>query len=366
MSNCVRFSTVHLVPESAIVQYNPPRTLKQVQQSMVLTKGRTFGGTDSQEDHASIGCGGGPVSTSDKEDDSASYIEALPRHRLQVMTDASDCNNVTNFFCWMSCLDVPDADRASAYVREGYSLYCVDPSILDAGQSIQNAMDPCLGEVHNFNCLGRWEITAPGVIPSANFSFDLTPPDTPYCYGGTSMYMDGFHWVHSTTCVIYLFPEWILSSRAKLAFASVGTIVFGALLEFAIFQRRRVMTSMQQGGYRRLGASALFYGAQLSMGYMLMLVVMTYSGVLFLCTILGIVSGHVLFNAKDALLFRDKTGCKKSPGVASDMNDTESMHCCATKQESGGEDVATCSGGDKSVENDGVPEGSTPCCQHTL
>ena len=356
--SCLHFLAVHLVPESAIIQYNPPRTLKQLQQSMVLTKDRKFGRANSQqEDHASIGCGDGPASTSINDDDSpSSIVEALPRHRLQVMTDASDCNNVTNFFCWMSCLDVPDADRASAYVREGYSLYCVDPSILDAGKSIQNAMDPCLGEVHNYNCLGRWELTAPGVIPSANFSFDWTPTgDTPFCYGGTSMYMDGFHWVHSTTCVIYLFPEWILSSRLKLGVASVGTIVFGALLEFAIFQRRRVMTNMQQGGHQRLGASALFYGAQLSMGYMLMLVVMTYSGVLFFCTILGIVSGHVLFNAKDALLFRDQSDFKKSPGVASDMNDdAEPMHSCAGTQETGKEDVG------------GVPEGSTPCCQHTL
>ena len=90
------------------------------------------------------------------------------------------------------------------------------------------------------------------------------------------MYMDGFHWLDST-CVIYLFPSWVLSTPAKLAIAAVGTVVFGTVLEFVIFTRRQVMTKLKPG-FHRLTASALYYGLQLTLGYMIMLVIMTFSG----------------------------------------------------------------------------------------
>ena len=202
------------------------------------------------------------------------------------------------------------------------------------------------------------------------------------------MYMDGFHWIHDTTCVIYLAPEGVLSSRGRFAAAVIGTIVFGALLEFVIYQRRRAMVGAS-AGYSRLAASAVFYGGQLTLGYLLMLVVMTYSGPLFASVVLGIVLGHVLFNARDAILVDNisNNNGKGGSGKKKQQTDGTPIEPSSTDLElegSGGDltvpenDVQhgdrphCCSGGasesddDEKDEGNGVPEGATPCCQNVL
>ena len=59
-----------------------------------------------------------------------------------------------------------------------------------------------------------------------------------------------------------------------------------------------------------------------------MLVVMTYSGPLFLCIVLGLAGGHALFNAKALLKADNENGTGDGSGL--------------------------------------VPEGITPCCQNDL
>ena len=111
------------------------------------------------------------------------------RRRLQHQ-DPAACNNRTNFFCWMQCLDIPNVDEAQGYVNEGYSLYCLDPSILaTTGNRVSSAAEPCLnGNVHNQNCMGSWQPTAPGVATS-NISYTSTDvgEEQPFCYSGTTM-----------------------------------------------------------------------------------------------------------------------------------------------------------------------------------
>jgi hypothetical protein len=112
--------------------------------------------------------------------------------------------------------------------------------------------------------------------------------------------MDGFHFIQSTTCIIFLFQSWVLDTGGKYALAFLGTILIGIGLEKLIQQRRKVMGAMG-AGRKRLVVSATFYGIQLTIGYMLMLIIMIYSGALFMATVLGLVSGHVFFNASDAI-----------------------------------------------------------------
>jgi hypothetical protein len=252
----------------------------------------------------------------------------------------------------MSCLDIPSYQQAKGYLNEGYSLYCLDPGVFaSSGNQVSKAVEPCNGQTHNSNCMGSWQPTAPGVDAApVNLDAPLSSGDEPFCYGGTSMYMDGFHW-KNTVCIIFLFPRWILSTQGKLAGASVGTIAFGASLEKVIEQRRLVVTSLKPG-YRRLGVSALFYGLQLTMGYFLMLVVMTFSGPLFMCVILGLLSGHILFTAKDALFAqkeKNEYNVAATEKIAS-SSDEEFPQCCCVDEK----------------DDAGVPEGSTPCCQNTL
>ena len=195
------------------------------------------------------------------------------------------------------------------------------------------------------------------------------------------MYMDGFHWIHDTTCVIYLFPQWVLSSQGKFVAACVGSLFFGLLVEY-IISRRRVVATKFVAGYCRLAASAGFYGLQLTVGYVIMLVVMTYSIPLFLCCVLGLVGGHVLFNANDALLSDSSSGKSSNTVAKSDMQSADATN---TNDEDGASgtpnDIITslpecrCNNSSDSIaynevtepdDNHGVPEGISPCCQNVF
>ena len=242
-----------LAPDHAIVQEDPPRTLADMRSAMSSLSNNN----EEQGEAISIGCGTVPDSLY------TNGRRSERRRRLQHVQNPGQCNNNTNFFCWMSCLDVPSHENIDEYLRDGYSLYCLDPAILaSTGNDVSKAVEPCGYGNHNSNCLGKWTKTSIDV-PGYDFGdrSDNTTIDERFCYGGTSMYMDGFHWT-DTTCVIYLFPEWILTSKGKLAVASLMTFVMSAVLEYVIFQRRRTM-SMVTAGYKRLALSGLFYGTQL-------------------------------------------------------------------------------------------------------
>lgn len=305
---------MHLVPESAIIQRDPKRTFREMRQVI---------NTDSPD----IGCGSRPTSIA-------------PRRRMA--SDASACNNSTNFFCWMSCRDIPEPTKAADYQKKGYSLYCLDPNVLEeANVPVSLAVEPCVGRM-NPACMASWQPTEDGVawqeIVLVESNVPLVTADKPFCYGGTSMYMDGFHWIDST-CIIYLFSSWVLTSRGQLFGASLGTIVLGILLELLLHRRRIIMWKLIPGR-KRLAVSGLLYGLQLIMGYVLMLIIMTYSGPLFFSVIVGLVGGHTMFNAEDAL-YRERR-----KGVVDGSTGT------ATASEDWG------------AEN--VPDGFTPCCQNDL
>ena len=178
------------------------------------------------------------------------------------------------------------------------------------------------------------------------------------------MYMDGFNWL-GTTCAIYLFPNWILDTAGKLWGACLGSMVFGALMEYVIGQRRTVVPNLPEG-YPRLAVSALFYGLQLTMGYSLMLVVMVYSVPLFFSVIVGLVTGHVLFTAKDALVDTTTTTSSKSEKSTASA-ETGRLECDCEERPLPSKATATysscCDPASEAEESD-VPEGSTPCCQH--
>lgn len=213
----------------------------------------------------------------------------------------------------------------------------------------------------NEACIGSWQSHEPGVTcQNVNVSVtqdELQDDEEPWCYGGTSMYMDGFQWIDST-CVIYLFPTWVLRTPAAIVGACFATLIFGICLEGVIFARRRTVQNMEEAGWKlQVGVSTLMYGIQLTMGYMLMLVVMTYSGPLFLCVVVGLMLGHLIFNSK---VFNNGRG----KGVVEEKKDDTYVES-ATNSSSGGD----CCGQEGSMDSSAtpcVPEGSTPCCQNTL
>ena len=300
------------------------------------------------------------------------------RRRLQHVVDGSVCNNVTNFYCWMTCQEIPDYENAAARSEQGQSLYCLDPSIL-AGSSdrVGDAVMSCVdyrgvvGAAENPGCVGSWQTTTRG-IPSQSITqeeqyLQETYEGDKYCYGSTSMYMHGFQW-QGTTCVAYLFPSWVLNTPGKFAAAAIGTIFFGILLEASIYLRR-IFTSYVStkaasgqglgatgatGKWKYTLASAGTYMVQLTLGYLIMLVIMTYSAPLFIAVIVGLGSGHVLFT-----ILRSRQEKKSCP-------------CASSKQEARiTPDVSTGSSiiGGNSLRQVGLlplPEGSTPCCMNNI
>mmetsp|Transcript_30756 Transcript_30756/g.46637 ORF Transcript_30756/g.46637 Transcript_30756/m.46637 type:complete len:619 (-) Transcript_30756:40-1896(-) len=276
------YGMMHLVPDHAIVQKD---SLSTVTFSDLK---KSVANDNSTDDVVSMGCG--------------VVSPAQGRYRrLGNANHASECNNSTNFFCWMSCTEIPNVDSLDNYLNNGYSLYCLDPSIEDQDdKTIADAAAPCeTGYIHNAACIGQWHLTddAEGAIPSLTKESEVST-EAQYCYGGTSMYMDGFHWVHDTTCIIYLIPGWVLDGPGKLIVASVGTVAASILLEFTLYWRKSVASS------NALLLPTALYGLQLTLGYLLMLVIMTYSGVLFVCVIGGLMLGHAVWNAKHNLWSR--------------------------------------------------------------
>lgn len=353
------------------------------------------------------GCGTIPLKSEQEDSIQLSY-QAEHRHsrrRLQHVGSPANCNNETNFFCWYQCLSIPDSEHTLDYLRDGHSLYCLDPSML-SDSSVAEAAAPCKGGyTHNSDCSGSWQETdsslsgyefpnyAAALEEEKTASAAYPAPETgdEYCYGGTSMYMDGFNWIGST-CVIYLFPQWVLSTPGKFALACIGSILFGILLEFVLWKRRVVYTMMP--GRRRLVLSVMFYGLQLTMGYLIMLVIMTYSGPLFVSIVGGMMTGHAIYNAQDSFM-KSMDGAAKDSQEAGDgtsehgRNERTSTELANSYQnlktssrnnsEADEEAIGSCCGlgptnksekpygaTEKTKLKENIPEGATPCCQYVL
>jgi Ctr copper transporter family len=373
---------VHLVPRSAIVDQTAeqPRTFGDMRQAMVLKSQskstRVFGDdpTNIQSQDISIGCGFTVEGSmeQDSPNDPRLTMTIQPRRRLAHVENAGACNNRTNFYCWMSCLDIPNANTAQAYYNENYGLYCLDPAVLAATGQVSKAVEPCneagtTGLAMNTNCLGMWQPQVPNVMSQQVIVNASTSTDEPFCYGGTSMYMDGFQWLGST-CAIYLFPSLVLDSAGALVLACFATIAFGILLEWVI-QRRRLSVTQCAPGMKRLAVSAGFYAVQLTMGYAIMLVVMIYSIPLFISVVAGIVGGHILFSAPDALIRKSKPNkvTKEHGSDNENMGPTDSKHLFFNEGscKPGGK-TGLSSSDDSDVFDPEIPEGSTPCCQNHL
>jgi hypothetical protein len=237
----------------------------------------------------------------------------------------NECNNINSFYCWLSCLDISndnnDQHSFSYHTNQmGESLYCLDPSILARTNDLQQAVEACsdpitgqAGGIMNVACGNYWHATVDGVSTYTNLyaggdnddgNSTSTAP-LQYCYGKTGMYMQGFEW-EATTCIVFLFGSWVISTRAALFGACIGTILLGMLVEAIIYQRRNVMGKMYpKGSKKKMILSAVLYGTQLTFSYVVMLLVMTYSIPIFMSVILGLVSGHVVFNWADIAVEKD-------------------------------------------------------------
>lgn len=107
-----------------------------------------------------------------------------------------------------------------------------------------------------------------------------------------------------TECVNYLFPRWTLDSAWKLSIACLFTVFFAILVQGVV----RLRADIVKGKYRSLFIASfpctylypltllLLFSLQIFVGYLLMLVVMSYNAELFCSVCVGLILGHAIFN----------------------------------------------------------------------
>jgi len=105
----------------------------------------------------------------------------------------------------------------------------------------------------------------------------------------------------STECLNLLFPTWTLDSPLKMGFACVVVLLAAVGMQFVT--HLRLMLSHCSGKARRSRSlqhkllGVLLLGVQVVLGYLLMLVTMTYSAELFTMVCAGLLLGYVAFHA---------------------------------------------------------------------
>eukprot|EP00931_Biecheleriopsis_adriatica_P120125 TRINITY_DN95260_c0_g1_i1.p1 TRINITY_DN95260_c0_g1~~TRINITY_DN95260_c0_g1_i1.p1 ORF type:complete len:806 (+),score=162.39 TRINITY_DN95260_c0_g1_i1:355-2418(+) len=161
-----------------------------------------------------------------------------------------------------------------------------------------------------------WQIYL-GAPPTPRLSFtqdgNKSEPDTGpsedagFCNGIlTDMHMSGFEVARqSVPCIIFFFQGLELTSAWKFVLAMLATILLGILVEFMVAARRWSAPGPSKRGtlfkwkLSRRGTKAwslLLYAVTRALGYLVMLVTMTYSVELFLSVIVGLTAGHAIFN----------------------------------------------------------------------
>jgi len=365
------YGMMHLVPHDAIVEHYPkPLTFGDMKKSM--------GQFEDMQGESDIGMGCGNANTKDlspfsmkTDHNDNEQLSSVFRRRLATVGPA-DCNNSTNLFCWMNCREIPDEDNIVVdRLEEGESVYCLDPAVLSKTKDLRAAVDACadsftksVGGNHQESCANIWyptELNVPTYLQGEIIDDSANDYDDSekYCWGATSMHMQGFEW-EGLTCVVYLFQGWIISSRGQLALACLGTIMVGMIVEFVVRQRP-IMIGRVKNTMAKLAISTSFYGTQLTLAYFLMLVVMTYSGPLVLCVVLGLMSGHIVGNWGSD--FGKGTKCPSTAGG----NSTPCCNVEAAGEESTSvedDDLKCCSKKDEvdkscNVDRTTVPHGST-------
>lgn len=119
----------------------------------------------------------------------------------------------------------------------------------------------------------------------------------------------------SKQCIILFFEPWTLSTPLKFGLGCFGVFLLGFSIEVVIAIRRKVSEGRSGSSFVMRAAVLFCFGLNLVrnplnftyltpkaakslqiLGYLAMLVAMTYSVELFLCVCLGIVFGHGILN----------------------------------------------------------------------
>lgn len=114
------------------------------------------------------------------------------------------------------------------------------------------------------------------------------------------MYMDGFHSTLSSRssnlmCLNLFFPHWTLDTELKFYAAMAFVIGLGILVEAVGLWKMVYLSRMSMRSQKQKVRLSCIHTLQAFLGYMLMLVTMTYSLELLLCAVFGLSTGYSLF-----------------------------------------------------------------------
>jgi len=133
----------------------------------------------------------------------------------------------------------------------------------------------------------------------------LSSKQNTFCNGNMAMNMDGFvlnlKGGKDTTCINYLLPSLTLNTRGKFIIAMIITVGFGILLEYLSKVRNSYQKRFYYNSRTTRGKSTdkyklfLLHLLQSFLGYIGMMIAMTYSLELLFCTVFGLGLGYAYF-----------------------------------------------------------------------
>jgi hypothetical protein len=124
---------------------------------------------------------------------------------------------------------------------------------------------------------------------------------TPFCKGMMSMTMSmgGFQWSlfgkEAADCLTYFVSSWTLDSRGKFQGAIIYSFLLAVLTEWFTSVLKHLVVALPRNSKWRRWILAMVYGAQHLLGYIIMMVAMSYSFELFFSLITGLMVGSLLF-----------------------------------------------------------------------
>jgi Ctr copper transporter family len=189
--------------------------------------------------------------------------------------------------CWMGCMSVSSLTCSSS---DAVCYDTVNKNVVSGDIMCPSGMTGC-------------QPICSVDIPQPKLNSTSSSDD--YCSGtGSIMYMDGFRGIGTskkgeTVCLNFLFLNWTLNEPVKFAFACIGTLLAGVLVQFIGKYRLKLHAEKWSRAYLKKGLLILLFGVQVTLGYFLMLLAMTYSTELFCMVCLGLTIGYAFFLVTD-------------------------------------------------------------------
>ncbi|CAD7961879.1 unnamed protein product [Amoebophrya sp. A25] len=140
---------------------------------------------------------------------------------------------------------------------------------------------------------------APAANQQGSATGKRTPRAVPFCRGATDMHMMGFKSIFSSEvaeCMMLFHQSLLLDSWWKFLLGFLFIVSFGIATEFVVSVRRNADPDLRT--FKGKAYKVSLFAGNMFIGYLVMLITMTYSVELFLAVIIGLGIGHFAFNSQ--------------------------------------------------------------------